>query len=94
MRELEDDDTLRLPVAGYPNGPQKKLRRNGNTAGRLPTFLDEDLAEEADFLPERKRELDSRCSLKERRRMNSAAGERPWSDEPDPRVPKRRTRSP
>src|SRR3989440_133271 len=49
MRELEDDDTLRLPVAGYPNGPQKKLRRNGNTAGRLPTFLDEDLAEEDDF---------------------------------------------
>src|SRR6266852_7424005 len=45
------------------------------------------------FPPERRRELDSWCSLKERRRINSAAGERAWSDEPDPRVPKRRTRS-
>jgi MFS family permease len=45
MQELEDDDTLRLPAAGYPNGHQKRLRRSGNTAGKLPTFLAEERSE-------------------------------------------------
>ena len=47
MQELED--TLRLPVAGYPPGHQKNLKRNGNTAGKVEGFPAEDRGEETDF---------------------------------------------
>src|SRR3989440_7015665 len=47
MQELED--TLRLPVAGYPPGHQKNLKRNGNTAGKVEGFPAEDRGEEDDF---------------------------------------------
>lgn len=47
MQELED--TLRLPVAGYPPGHQKNLKRNGNTAGKVEGFPAKDRGEETDF---------------------------------------------
>src|SRR5437763_3621789 len=49
MQEPEDDDTLRLPVAGYPSGHHKDLRRNGNTGRELAAFAAEDWGEEAYF---------------------------------------------
>ena len=44
MQELEDEDTLRIPVA--PSGHQK---RNGNISGKHPALPTDDRGEEADF---------------------------------------------
>lgn len=49
MQEFEDDDTLRLPVAGRVSSQHKDLSSNAIVNKKRPIFLEDDVDEEAYF---------------------------------------------